>query len=109
MDTTSILTDTPQNVVRKYYRELISHHIPVKHMIMFGSYAKGTNNKWSDLDICVVSEDFGKDGWKELIMLKKLTAAVDTMIEPHPYNPNDLTDRYDPLAKEIRTHGIQII
>lgn len=74
-------------------------------MILFGSYAKGIAKPWSDIDLCVVSDDFGVDDYEETVRLKKLTATVDPMIEPHPYHPKDLDNPYDPLAHEIRTTG----
>ena len=41
-----------------------------------------------------------------MVFLKKLTTQVDSMIEPHPYHPQDLKEKWDPLACEIRKHGI---
>ena len=105
----TLLTDTPHNLIKKYYQILKKEHIPVKKIILFGSYAKGTARPWSDVDICVVSKSFGKKPFDEMVFLKQLTTTVDSMIEPHPFHPNDLLDKYDPLAAEIRTHGITII
>ncbi len=47
--------------------------------------------------------------FRELVRLKQLTGDIELVIEPVPYHPDDLTDKYDPLAKEIRTHGIRIV
>lgn len=101
----SILNDTPENLIKKYRQVVINAGIPVQQMILFGSYAKGSPKPWSDVDVCVVSPLFGKDGYDEMVRLKKLTGLVEDMIEPHPYSPKDLTDPWDPLAYEIRTHG----
>lgn len=108
MDTKTILSDTPANLLQKYRAVLLREGIPVKQMILFGSYAKGTAKPWSDLDICVVSPAFGKNSYDERVKLAKLTLGVDTMIEPHPYHPRDLANPYDPLAAEIRRNGKQI-
>lgn len=108
MDTKTILSDTPANLVKKYRAVLNRAGIPVQQVILFGSYAKGTAKPWSDLDICVVSTVFGKNSYDERVWLAKLTLGVDTMIEPHPYSPNDLNDPFDPLAAEIRMWGKQI-
>jgi predicted nucleotidyltransferase len=109
MDQKSILTDTPTNLIRKYRQVLMANGIPIEKIILFGSYAKGTAKPWSDLDVCVVSPIFGKDGHDEMVRLMKLTSSVDDMIEPHPYNPKDLADPWDPLAHEIMMHGKVII
>lgn len=104
----TILNDTPNRLIKKYRKVLIKAGIPVKQMILFGSYAKGVAKPWSDVDVCVVSPMFGKNYFEEMVKLAKLTDTIDTMIEPHPYNSKDLADKWDPLAHEIRTTGIAI-
>lgn len=101
----SILNDTPKNLIIRYKNLLKKEGIPVEKIILFGSYAKGNPKPWSDLDICVVSKKFGKNGYDEMVYLQKLTTNIDPMIEPHPYHPKDLKNRFDPLAWEIRKHG----
>jgi len=105
----SILADTPENLIKKYRLVLAEAGIPVDKIILFGSYAKGTSKSWSDVDICVVSPLFGKNGYDERVRLMKLASGIDDMIEPHPYNAKDLADPWDPLAYEIRTNGRVII
>jgi len=105
MDQKSILTDTPVNLIKKYRQVLVDDGITIDRIILFGSYAKGTAKPWSDVDVCVVSPMFGKNGYDEMVRLMLLTRSVDDMIEPHPYNANDLADPWDPLAHEILTHG----
>ncbi len=105
MATKSILNDTPINLIRKYKKQLKKEGIPVTKMILFGSYAKGEAKPWSDVDVCVVSDIFGKDRFDEMVWLKKLTISIDSMIEPHPYHPKDLEDPFDPLAYEIKRTG----
>lgn len=100
-----ILNDTPANLVRKYREVLIKKGIPVEKIIVFGSYAKGNPKPWSDLDLCIVSKNFGKDRYDEMVQLVHIASPIDSMIEPHPYNSKDLEDPFDPLAHEIKTHG----
>lgn len=104
----SILKDTPENLIRRYRVLLERKGIPVEKMILFGSYAKKMAKPWSDVDVCVVSKTFGKDGYDEMVFLKKLTSDLESLIEPHPYHPDDLKDPFDPLAYEIRRTGITI-
>lgn len=101
----SILNDTPKNLIKKYKKVLEENGIPVEKIILFGSYAKGLEKPWSDLDLCIVSKIFGRDGYEEMVRLKQLTTEIDTMIEPHPYHPKDLDDYWDPLAHEINKTG----
>lgn len=101
----SVLVDTPERIIQKYRSRLIAFGIPVERIILFGSYAKGTEKPWSDVDLCVVSSIFGKDRYAERVMLAKLTSGIEDMIEPHPYHPDELMDPFDPLAQEIRMYG----
>ncbi len=104
----SLLTDSPKNLLVKYGKALSDAHIPVDKMILFGSYAKKTPHQGSDIDVCVVSSIFGQNPFDEMVMLAKIASKIDSLIEPHPYSPTELMDPWDPLAYEIRTHGVSI-
>lgn len=109
MDRTTLLTPAQKKAIDAYYHLLTTSGIQVDKVILFGSYAKGSAEKWSDLDLCIVSPQFGKDRFDEGVTLARLAYRIGDFFEPHPFHPKDLMDRYDPLAKEIRTHGIRII
>jgi predicted nucleotidyltransferase len=40
--------------VKKYLNELLRLGIPVQYGILFGSYARGNNQQWSDIDLLVI-------------------------------------------------------
>ncbi|MBU1199961.1 nucleotidyltransferase domain-containing protein [Patescibacteria group bacterium] len=101
----SLLKSTPKKLALKFYQELIKENIPVKKIIMFGSYAKGKQKYYSDLDLCIVSPILGKNNFNERVRLKNIASRVENLIEPHPYHPKDLKEKYDPLAEQIRTTG----
>jgi len=46
--------------------------------------------------------------FEEMMKLGRIALKVDSMIEPHPYNPKDFKNKYDPLASEIKKTGIKI-
>lgn len=105
----TLLKDNPEEIVDRYGQALKKAGIPVEQIILFGSYAKGNPRPWSDLDLCVVSKNFGCDSFLEMVKLSKIAHKVEPLIEPHPYHPNDLADPWDPLAAEIRAFGKRII
>jgi len=73
---------------------------------LFGSYAKGTFNDDSDIDIAVVFEDF--DNLLEIqLELMRLRRKIDNRIEPHPFRERDF-DRNNPMVNEILEYGEQI-
>ena len=44
----------------KDFRDKLSRDLPIKNIIFFGSRVKGKANKWSDIDLIIVSEKFRK-------------------------------------------------
>lgn len=96
-------------IVRKFSALLKEAGIPVEHVILFGSYAKGEAGKDSDIDLCVVSKSFGKDRLKEIGILLKFAARVDGRIEAIPASIKAWrTDKLSPILHEVRRTGVKI-
>lgn len=96
------------SLILQYKRLLKEKGIKISKIILFGSYAKGIAKPDSDIDIAVISSQFGKDNLKEMIFLRKLAIKIDSHIEPLPFSPKDLKDRYSTLTSEINKFGIII-
>ena len=45
-------------LIRRYIAALEARGIPVERVILFGSYASGNPDEWSDIDIAVISPKF---------------------------------------------------
>ncbi|MEK7399771.1 MAG: nucleotidyltransferase domain-containing protein, partial [Candidatus Poribacteria bacterium] len=78
--------------------------IKIDSAYLFGSFAKGTEHKWSDIDVAVISSDFSDNRFEEGVRLMKLSCDIDTRIEPVPFRPETFIDE-DPLAWEIKKTG----
>jgi predicted nucleotidyltransferase len=96
------------DTVKKFRAAIETAGIPVEKMILFGSYAKGTARTNSDIDIAVVSKNFGYDDVDEMQLLWKETHLVDSRIEPYPLSPRDLREGFSPIAYEIKKYGILV-
>lgn len=92
-------------MIQDYIKILISEGIVVDQAIVFGSYAKGTAKSYSDIDLAVISKNFGQDPIEEMMNLGKISAKNNSFIEAIPLNPRDLNDRWNTLISEIKTHG----
>lgn len=97
-----------RDLIRVYEKVLREQGVHVDQLILFGSHAKGDANEWSDIDIAVISPDFGSDYCSDRVRLMKLARKASTMIEPHPLHPDDLNDRWSTLSAEIRSHGVPV-
>lgn len=72
--------------IHNYLRILEKHRINVRHAILYGSHAAGTATEDSDIDLALISEDFGQNHFEEAVRLKMLTINVNEDISPRPYS-----------------------
>lgn len=96
-----------KKILRRYRNLLEKDKIPVKKMILYGSYAKGNSRPYSDIDVCIVSDKFLKNKDRHETYLWKKVLEVDPRIEPIGYYPAEFRD-IDPLVDEIKKHGVLI-
>ena len=96
------------NKIIHSFLEEIQKKFKIDDAYLYGSFAKGTSNKWSDIDIAIVSSDFSDDLFNDRLSLMRLAATIDDRIEPRPFRRN-LFNRNDPLADEIQKNGIWLI
>ncbi len=95
--------------IDRFINILKADKLPIKKVILFGSYAKGKQRRWSDIDLCVISPKF-KNPWEamEYLWLKRKISDTRYVIEPIGFNPVDFDDKYNSLIHEIKTTGIEI-
>lgn len=61
----------------------LKKRIRISYVILFGSYAKGSQRPYSDIDLAVISPDFDKMGEIEAMQFLSLQAKdSDVLIEP---------------------------
>jgi predicted nucleotidyltransferase len=94
--------------ILKLVNEAKKDHINISKAILFGSYAKGTNNEWSDIDLAVISDDFEGIRYFDNIKLSNSRLNSDINIETHPFKPDDFTID-NAFVSEILKYGIQIV
>ncbi len=94
--------------VAKKYVKFLRKNIPnIKKVYIFGSYAKGTTNIDSDIDLSIVFENLS-DSFDMQVQLMKFRRKFDTRIEPHPFRESDF-EPTNPLTKEILATGIEVV
>lgn len=62
--------------------EAARRRFPVKQMVLFGSYARGTAGTDSDIDVAVVLKDLPDDILAAEAELYRLRRDIDSRIEP---------------------------
>ncbi len=95
-------------LVKSYINLLEKNNFPIKMAFLFGSYVNGKYNKWSDIDVALVSDKFEGNRFIDRNRISRLTLDFDYNISPLPYNTNDFEEG-DLFIKEILNTGIRII
>jgi len=93
-------------IIKTYITE-ISKYYNIDNIILFGSFANGSNHEDSDIDIAVISPDI-LDTIDDGAKLLSLTWGIDTRIEPHPINTNEFKNNETPFIDEIIATGVEI-
>ena len=72
----------------------------IEAIILFGSYAKGTENKDSNIGIAIISSDFN-DIIEDGANVMGYTWKIDTRIEPYPISTEDYENIANLFVKEV--------
>lgn len=96
--------------VRSFFRELERRGVRVSFGIVFGSYATGRADKWSDIDLLVVSPSFDGDFPHERVsLLWRVAAVTDSRIEPIPCGERQWAeDQRIPIIEIARREGVRV-
>lgn len=95
----------PESVLR-YIDSLRKKYSGLKKVYLFGSFAKGSANSDSDIDLAMVFDEVA-DTFELQVQLMKIRRQYDTRIEPHIFRLSDF-DKTHPLANEIMSYGIEV-
>ena len=95
--------------IQKYLAALAPAGIHASKAVLFGSFAKGSANAWSDIDLVVIAPEF--DEQKKLRLIETLwqTTIIDSRIEPIPCGEKEwLTDQSRPILEIARQEGLVV-
>jgi predicted nucleotidyltransferase len=93
--------------VRDFLRALQRSDVRLRAAYLYGSHAAGNARSDSDIDVALVSEDFG-DWLADHKRIVGALLACDTRIEPVRFRPEEFCDE-NPLVWEIKTKGIRLL
>jgi len=96
-----------QTIIHQFLDELANNGITIEQAVLFGSYARGTFNEWSDIDLAIVSKAFVGERFKDRQKIRRIKLKVSSDLEPLPYRPEDFNND-NPFVKEILATGIKI-
>jgi predicted nucleotidyltransferase len=99
-----------KNIITIYIRNLESLGISVQKVVMFGSHAKGTFKKDSDIDIAVISKEFEKMGlWDRAKYLGRAARGISYPIEAIGFSPSQVKKiEQGTILDEITRNGVEV-
>ncbi len=92
--------------IAKRYVDSVCLKYQIENVILFGSYAKGTNHVDSDIDLAIIFKSID-DVIDMQIELLKMRTDDDLLIEPHPFSLSDFHES-NPIVCEIMKNGIEL-
>ncbi len=101
------------NILREFVYELTNLNLKnLKNVILFGSYAKRTYRKDSDIDVAVIFEE--KNTGDELLIteiIDRLKKRFNKEVQPHYYTVKEFEEqrKKEGLVKEIIKDGVILI
>jgi hypothetical protein len=98
-------------IVQQYLRNLAEQGILPSMGVIFGSYASGHPDQWSDIDLVVVSPAFDGAFSRDAInRLWRVAARTDSRIEPIACGERQWAeDSATPLLEIARREGVQVM
>ena len=100
--------DAVIETVRNYAHEIETRGLQLRTVILYGSFAKGTQHEWSDIDVALVSDEFTGFSFNDHKLLPYFGfKSPYTRIEAQTY-PTDYFQNSDPFIEEIKKTGIVI-
>lgn len=87
-------------IILKRLKEFLeAKSIHVEKLILFGSWAKGTQHEGSDIDVVVISSDFaGKDYWARINILSEAIYKIFAPIQAVAMTPQEWESKESPIC-----------
>ena len=100
--------DVVIETVRDYARRIEACGVKLRMVILYGSFAKGMQHEWSDIDVALVADKFNGDPFHDRKRFPYIKGEPYVRIETRTY-PTEYFLQSDPFIEEIKKDGIVII
>ena len=94
---------------KAFVQDILATGFRLKKAILFGSFVRNEQLKWSDIDIALVADEFLGVASIDIshFLSVKISTRKYTPIEPHTF-PTDYFEQGDPFIDEIKRTGIEL-
>lgn len=102
------ISEKIDSILQEYLYE-VNQHVKIGKVYLYGSYAKGNYNQYSDVDIAIFSDTFKGQSFVESVafLFSLARKYKDVCIEPVAFTTSELYED-NPFIKEIISTGKEI-
>ena len=94
--------------MKDFVKQINAGGVTLRKAILFGSYARNEQTKYSDIDMALVADEFCNVPTEDIKLFLKAMRQY-YMVQPQTYNTKDFTPDKDPFVEEILKTGIEIV
>ncbi len=102
------IPDLVSNKIKNFIELLEKNDIKIQRAYLFGSYAIGKADEWSDIDLALVSDKFKGNRFLDLLSLTDYILKAGQDISPLPFRSEDFDDSLF-ARDEILKKGISVL
>jgi len=94
------------NTAKSFVNDCKSNGLTFYKVLLFGSIAKNNAHEWSDIDLLLISDQFGDNVFENLKLYSKINIRYP-IIETHPYSTKYFKEG-DEFIAEVSKESIEI-
>lgn len=98
------IDDSIRGAILKFAEKLEKKY-SVSQIYLYGSYASGSSDKWSDIDLAVIIDSDEPDSREIYSMGKELDIRFDAL----SFSASDFEQSNLPIIPQIKSQGVQIV
>ncbi len=102
-----VTRETAIKTAKAFINDCVHSGLSFNKVLLFGSVAKNTAHEWSDIDLLLISDQFGDNVFENLKLYSKINLKYP-IIETHPY-PTNYYLKGDEFLNAISKEGIDLL
>lgn len=78
----------PKTVIRQFVNSVVPVY-PIDLVVLYGSYARGWQREWSDLDLAIVSQAFDRQQARAWDAVRRMAYAISPQLDVRPFGRHE--------------------
>jgi predicted nucleotidyltransferase len=104
-----MVEERTRKVIEDLRAALESNGISVKKLVLYGSRSRDSTDRFSDIDLVIVSTDFcGKDYWERVQIVSPLIPRSAYAVEPLLVTPQEWEEESSMIIAIASSEGVEV-